>query len=59
MGKYTTSKNATLLNLTKWLDRSSEGPKWLNDVPIATTIANKIHELNSKRYRLIAYCYHV
>ncbi len=26
----------------KWLDRSSEGPKWLKDVPIATTIANKI-----------------
>jgi len=36
------------------LDRSSEGPKWLKDVPIATTVANKIHELNSKRYRLIA-----
>ena len=40
----------------KWLDRSSEGPKWLKDVLIATTIANKIHELNSTRYRLIAYC---
>lgn len=43
-------------NFDKWLDRSSEGPKWLKDVPIATTITNNIPELNSKRYRLIAYC---
>lgn len=38
------------------LDRATDGPHWLNDQRIAQIVADKIHDLDGKRYRLIAYC---
>jgi len=38
------------------LDRAKNGPHWLKDQPIAQIGADKIHDLDGKRYRLIAYC---
>ncbi len=40
----------------EWLDNSSEGPQWLLDQDVAQIVANKIHELDGQRFRLIAYC---
>jgi len=42
--------------LDDWLDRASTGPQWLKEERIARIVAGKIHELDGKRYRLIAYC---
>jgi len=39
-----------------WLDRASTGPQWLKEERVARIVAAKIHELDGKRYRLIAYC---
>jgi len=40
----------------EWLDNSSEGPQWLLDQDVAQIVANKIHELDGRRFRLIAFC---
>ena len=40
----------------EWLDNSSEGPQWLRDQDVAQIVANKIHELDGQRFRLIAFC---
>ena len=40
-----------------WLDRCVEdSPRWLADENIARIVADEIHALDGKRYRLIAYC---
>jgi REP element-mobilizing transposase RayT len=38
------------------LDQATNGPHWLKDQRIAQIVADKIHDLDGKRYRLIAYC---
>lgn len=38
------------------LDGASSGPLWLKEPRIAQIVATKIHDLNDKRYILIAYC---
>ena len=40
----------------EWLDNSSEGPQWLLNQDIAQIVANKIHQFDGRRFRLIAYC---
>lgn len=40
-----------------WLDRCvQESPRWLADANVAQIVADEIHALDGKRYRLIAYC---
>jgi putative transposase len=40
-----------------WLDRCvASSPRWLADEKIAQIVANELHALDGKRYRLIAYC---
>ena len=40
----------------EWLDRCSSGPRWLESENIARLVAEKIHEMEGKHYRLLAYC---
>ncbi len=40
-----------------WLDRcEEESPRWLADERVARVVTEEIHRLDSKRYRLEAYC---
>ena len=38
------------------LDRCTDGPRWLGEERIARIVANRIHELDGDRYRLLVYC---
>jgi REP element-mobilizing transposase RayT len=38
------------------LDEASSGPLWLKEPRLAQIVAAKIHELDGKRYLLLAYC---
>jgi REP element-mobilizing transposase RayT len=41
----------------KWLDQCvEESPRWLAEEQVASIIAEELHALNGKRYRLIASC---
>lgn len=40
----------------EWLDRCSTGPHWLASESVAQIVSEKILEMQSKRYELIAYC---
>ena len=39
-----------------WLDRCEHGSHWLQESRIARIIADKMHELDQKSYRLLTYC---
>ncbi len=39
-----------------WLDRCTEGPRWLAEERIAQIVAHEIHALDGHRYHLLAYC---
>jgi len=53
--KYKTEKRY-FGHFDEWLDRASTGPNWLKEERIARVVADKIHELDGKNYKLIAYC---
>lgn len=38
-----------------WLDRCENGPVWLKNPAIAQIVTNKMHDLDTERYHLIAY----
>ena len=40
----------------EWLDRCATGPRWLEEMNIATIVADKIHSMKDENYRLLAYC---
>jgi putative transposase len=39
----------------EWLDRCSEGPIWLRDNIIADIVAAKLHEMDQRFFKLLAY----
>ncbi len=42
--------------LDEWLDRAATGPQWLKEERLARIVADKMHALDGKNYKLIAYC---
>jgi putative transposase len=40
----------------EWLDRCISGPRWLENKKVANIVADKIHSMNGKHFRLMAYC---
>jgi REP element-mobilizing transposase RayT len=40
----------------KLLDDSTSGPQWLKEERIAKIVVEKIHELDGKRFTVVAYC---
>lgn len=53
--KYKTEKRY-FGQFDEWLDHASTGPHWLKEERIARIVGDKIHELDGKNYKLIAYC---
>ncbi len=53
--KYKVEKR-NFAKFDEWLDKCTEGPVWLKDARVAQIVADKIHELDKKRYHLICYC---
>jgi len=39
----------------QWLDKCKTGPTWLKTSKLARTVAEKIHDLDGTKYKLIAY----
>ena len=52
--KYKAEKRF-FVGFDQWLDKCKTGPTWLKSQKIARTVAEKIHDLDGKKYRLIAY----
>ncbi|MGH7491515.1 MAG: transposase [bacterium] len=44
------------VRMDEWLDRASTGPHWLKDERIARIVVERVHDLDGKKYVLIAYC---
>ena len=40
----------------EWLDRCISGQRWLENKNVANIVADKIHSMNGKHFRLMAYC---
>lgn len=54
--KYDQWKRQWFRKIEKTLDNAQSGPVWLKDREIAKEVADSIHYLNKKVYRLDAYC---
>jgi putative transposase len=40
----------------KWLDRTEHGPHWLKAEPLAQIVSDEIHNMDTERYDLLAFC---
>ena len=51
-----TTYRRQFLLMDRYLDKDANGPYWLSKPFISKEVANSLHHLNEKRYRLWAYC---